>query len=85
MGMVWGTVFKTHSLFLFILIIFLVVHTSETTHTNFLEVYLLSAIRRLSNLSTSSGRVKLGIFGQTAKFGQPLFHILNIGIKIILE
>ena len=29
------------------------------------------------------GRVKLGIFGQTAKFGQRhcLFHISNIGIK----
>ena len=30
-------------------------------------------------------RVKSGIFGQTAKFGQRpcLFHISNIGIKII--
>ena len=30
------------------------------------------------------GRVKLGIFGQTAKFGQRhcLFHISNIGLKI---
>ena len=31
-----------------------------------------------------NGRVKSGIFGKTAKFGQRpcLFHISNIGIKI---
>ena len=31
-----------------------------------------------------TGRVKSGIFGQTAKFGQPtcLFHSSTIGIKI---
>ena len=34
----------------------------------------------------SSSRVKSGIFGQTAKYGQPpcLFHSSTIGIKIKL-
>ena len=34
-------------------------------------------------MSPLADRVKLGIFGQTAKFGQRpcLFHISNIGIK----
>ena len=35
----------------------------------------------------SAGRVKLGIFGQTAKFGQPLclFHSSNIDLKYKLR
>ena len=51
-------------------------------------LFLSIKIRTLSikqlNISISfTPRVKSGIFGQTAKFGQRpcLFHILNIGIK----
>ena len=39
-----------------------------------------------SGVLVTRSRVKSGIFGQTAKFGQRacLFHISNIGIKINL-
>ena len=38
----------------------------------------------VSTQMSENGRVKSGILGQTAKFGQRpcLFHISNIGIKI---
>ena len=41
-------------------------------------------LSRRRSKSSSAGRVKSGIFGHTAKFGQRacLFHISNIGIKI---
>ena len=42
-----------------------------------------STLAEMFALSMLLTRVKLGIFGQTAKFGQRhcLFHISNIGIK----
>ena len=39
--------------------------------------------KKKTNKKTAVGRVNSGIFGQTAKFGQPLclFHMSIIGIK----
>ena len=45
--------------------------------------FRIFVVEQVSPLSPSYSRIKSGIFGQTAKFGQRpcLFHISNIGIK----